>query len=182
MINGNCKTESARGENVVGGEPLDKNANGRKSEKGRNMNENTNATATAVDEVKSEYATLGAKVKKDLSLLPRVEYFRVDIDKGTGTAANWHETGYMLVVKLRGEKEMYLAGSVGAKFGMNIKSKYKTVEEARAAGFKMKKEWGRAKLSKTSKSTLAEKNEELAKKNAELAAQVAALQAQLAAA
>ena len=55
MINGNCKTESARGENVAGGEPLDKNTNGRKSEKGRNMNENTNATATAVDEVKSEF-------------------------------------------------------------------------------------------------------------------------------
>lgn len=145
------------------------------------MNENTNTTTTA-EEVKSAYITLGAKVKKDLSLLPRVEYFRIDIDKGTGTAATWHSTGYVLNVKLRGEKDMYLAGSVGAKFGMNIKSKYKTEEEARAAGFKMKNEWGRAKMSKVKKSTLAEKNEELEARNAELAAQIAALQAQLAAA
>lgn len=103
-----------------------------------------------INEAKSAYATLAAKQKKDPHKLPRIEYFRVDIDKGTGSASNWHATGYVLQVKVQGVEGMYLSGSVGAYYGMNVKSRYKTVDEARAAGFKMKKTWGREKAVKAS--------------------------------
>lgn len=135
------------------------------------MNEAINNSAE-VTEVKSDFCTLEAKVKKDDGKLPRIEYFRVDIDKGTGSAANWHATGYVLQVKVRGLDGMYLAGSVGAKYGMNVKSKYKTAEEAKEAGFKMKKTWGREKVAKTPKAKGPTK--------ADLEAKVAELQAQLA--
>ena len=111
-------------------------------------NEITNNTAA---EVSSEFARLAAKAKKDASKLPRVEYFRVDIDKGTGSAEKWHATGYVLHVKVQGVDGLYLAGSVGAYYGMNIKSKYKTEEDAREAGFKMKKTWGRVNVEKAKK-------------------------------
>ncbi len=99
-------------------------------------------------EVASAFATIAAKQKKDAHKLPRIEYFRVDIDKGTGSAANWHATGYVLHVKVQGVEGEYLAGSVGAFYGMNVKSRFKTADEARAEGFKMKKSWGREKAAK----------------------------------
>lgn len=130
---------------------------GRKSRKEREtMNEETMNETT---EVKSAYCTLAAKVKKCPGKLPRIEYFRVDIDKGTGSAENWHATGYMLLVKVRGVDGMYCAGTVGAACGMNVKSRYKTAEEAREAGMKAKKEWGRhvEKKAKKPGKTIAEK-------------------------
>jgi hypothetical protein len=115
------------------------------------MNENTNTNTAEMNEVASAFCTLAAKVKKCNGELPRIEYFRVDIDKGTGTAANWHATGYLLMVKVRGVDGMYAAGSVGAYYGMNVKSKYRTEEEARTAGFGMKKNWGRKSEKKADK-------------------------------
>lgn len=139
-----------------------------------NTNENTNTNTNAAAEVVSAFATIAAKAKKDPKKLPRVEYFRIDIDKGTGTAKSWHATGYVLQVKVAGVDGMYCAGSVGAFYGMNVKSRYRTAEEARKAGFAMKKSWGRTE--KTAKAPKAK-----GPTKADLAKQVEELQAKLAA-
>lgn len=126
-----------------------------------------------INEITSAFATIAAKVNKDPHKLPRIEYFRVDIDKGTGSASNWHATGYVLQVKVQGVDGMYLAGSVGAYYGMNVKTRFKTADEARAAGFDMKKKWGREKAVKEPKAkgpTKAELKAQVAELNAKLAA------------
>ena len=128
------------------------------------MNE-MNGMTTETNEIASAFCTLAAKAKKCNGKLPRIEYFRVDVDKGTGTADKWHATGYLLQVKVRGVDGMYCAGSVGAAYGMNVKSKYRTAEEAREAGMKMKKEWGRmtVKAAKKAGKTLQEQIAEMTK-------------------
>lgn len=126
------------------------------------MNEMTNEMTAETNEIASAFCTLASKAKKCNGKLPRVEYFRVDVDKGTGSADKWHATGYLLQVKVRGVDGMYCAGSVGAAYGMNVKSKYKTMDEAREAGMKMKREWGRVtvkaakKMGKTLQDQIAE--------------------------
>jgi hypothetical protein len=92
----------------------------------------------------SEFAKLANRIKMNKCTLPRVEWFRVDVDGGTGTAVTWHETGYRIIVKLQGIEGEYATSTVAAAYGMKVKRIYKTAEEAKADGFKFKKEWGRS--------------------------------------
>lgn len=92
----------------------------------------------------SEFAKLASRIKMNKGKLPRVEWFRVDVDGGTGTAETWHETGYRIIVKLQGIEGEYATSTVAAAYGMKVKRIYKTVESAKADGFKFKKEWGRS--------------------------------------
>ena len=103
----------------------------------------------------SRFQKLGNKVILAKGKLPRVEWFRVDIDGGTGPKEGgknvkaWHSTGYRLIVKLQGIDGEYATSTVAAAYGMKVKRIYKTTEEAKADGFKFKKQRGRSKKSET---------------------------------
>ena len=103
----------------------------------------------------SMFQKLGNRVILAKGKLPRVEWFRVDIDGGTGSKKGgekvkaWHSTGYRLIVKLQGIDGEYATSTVAAAYGMKVKRIYKTIDEAKADGFKFKKQWGRGKKSET---------------------------------
>lgn len=111
-----------------------------------------------LNEELSEYADIVAKQKKDTSRLPRIEAFRIDCGSGTGTAKTWHSTGYVLMLKPRGVKSFYTAGTVAAAHGMKCKWQFRlemadgrpvekaeliAYAKAKEAGIAIQRTWGR---------------------------------------
>lgn len=117
----------------------------------------TNETAPNVCEL-SEYAAMCARQKRDISKLPRIDAFRIDCGAGTGTAKTWHSTGYILMLKPRGVKSFYTAGTIAAAHGMKCKWQFRLAmeegapvenaeemayNEAKKAGYEIQRTWGR---------------------------------------
>lgn len=122
---------------------------------------------------KGELVFADQRVKKDLSQLPRVKEFRVEIKGGAGTAENWHCTGWLVYLRVRGNGEYQEASALAASCGMKIKGSYKSEDEAVAAAWDMIFTWGREKKARA---PLTEE-EKKARKIARLQKQLAKLQA-----
>ena len=85
------------------------------------------------------------------SKLPKVQYFKVQVQGVTGKKGERHATGYLVLVKCENLSELVNAPDIAARFGMRLKhNSFRTREAAIAGGKEYADKWGRP-TSKTAK-------------------------------
>ena len=100
---------------------------------------------SAITVVKNDGNTLNC------SKLPKVQYFKVQVQGVTGNKGERHATGYLVLVKCENQSEVVNAPDIAARFGMRLKhNSFRTREAAIAGGKEYADKWGRP-TSKTAK-------------------------------
>ena len=85
------------------------------------------------------------------SKLPKVQYFKVQVQGVTGKKGERHATGYLVLVKCENQSELVNAPDIAARFGMKLKhNSFRTREAAIAGGKEYADKWGKP-TSKTAK-------------------------------
>lgn len=85
--------------------------------------------------------------------LPKVQYFKVQVQGVTGKKGERHATGYLVLVKCENQSELVNAPDIAARFGMKLRhNSFRTREAAIAGGKEYAEKWGKA-TSKTGRKT-----------------------------
>lgn len=81
----------------------------------------------------------------NVAKLPKIQYFRVQVQGVTGKKGERHATGYLVLVKCEGENELVNAPDIAARHGMRLKhNSFRTREAAIAGGKEYADKWGKA--------------------------------------